>query len=159
MKRFTWKLQRVLDITARREDVLRGELVALTQALVRVREELAARHAVVRTILAELGRRDLAARLAEQRILMDAAAVEERHLARLRGRIDALEAERDEKQAAFLRTRSTRRTLERLREEARQAHAREAARREQTRFDETAHLAFARGAAPANGLEETRRRS
>ena len=144
MKRFAWKLQRVLDVTAQRERVLRGDLLALGQTIAGVRESILRRQAELRTVLGDLARQAAGVRLAEQAIFMACVETEKRFLEALRVRLAQLEAQREEKRQAFLRTRATRRGLERLRAEARAQHLREAGRREQTDFDEAAHVAYAR---------------
>jgi flagellar biosynthesis chaperone FliJ len=144
MKRFRWRLQRVLDITEQRERALRAELLALAQAIARVRQEILGRQALVRTILAELAQRSLPERLPEQALVLQCAAAEERILRRLRTRQKDLETQRAAKTEAYLRIRARRETLRRLREEARQKHLREQLLLEQKQFDETAHLAYAR---------------
>jgi len=148
VKRFKWKLQRVLDIKTQHERALRSDLFTLAQAVVRVREEILERRTVIRTLLEELGQRRLADRLAEQTVFLEFAAVEERWIARLGARLRDLESERAEKQRRFLEVRATCKTLKRFREEARSAYMRDVAKREQMAFDESAHTAFARNPSP-----------
>jgi len=144
MKTFKWKLERVLQITGQREKALRSELFALAQAVVRVRRAIFERRTVLRTLLEEMGLRPFGDRLAEQTVFMACAAGEQRKLRRLENRIAELEAERARKRQRFLQTRSMRETLERMREQAREEYMRQVAKREQTEFDEGAHIAFAR---------------
>ncbi len=151
MKRFKWKLQRVLDIKTQHERALRSDLFALAQAIVRVREEILERRTVLRTLLVELADRRLADRLPELAVFMEFSAVEERRIERLGARLRDLESERTEKQRRFLEARATCKTLKRLREEARSAHMRDVGKREQMAFDESAHTAFARNALPQLG--------
>ncbi len=151
MKRFKWKLQRVLDIKTQHERALRSDLFALAQAIARVREEILERRTVLRVLLAELADRRLADRLPELAVFMEFSAVEERRIERLGARLGDLESERAEKQRRFLEARATCKTLKRLREEARSAHMRDVGKREQMAFDESAHTAFARNALPRLG--------
>jgi hypothetical protein len=144
MKRFSWRLERVLEITARREQALRAELFALAQEIARTRHEIALRRQTVRTILDDLGRKTLAERLGEQTIVLACAAAEERILAGLQRRCETLEAERKTKTEQFMKHRTLRRSLERLREAAYAKYLRAAAAREQAEFDEVSHIAFAR---------------
>jgi flagellar biosynthesis chaperone FliJ len=144
MKRFAWRLQRVLDITEKREQALRLELGALARDIVLVRQEILTRQMIVRTLLDDLAARPLTERLPEQSVVLATASVERRILDKLRARQAELEAARDAKTEQYLRTRGTRRTLERLREEARLRYLRAAARVEQTQFDEAAHIAYGR---------------
>ena len=102
----------------------------------------------LRILLEEMGRRPLADRLAEQALVMAYSAGEQRELRRLDARLAELEAERARKRKRFLQTRAMRETLERMREQAREDYLRQVAKREQSEFDEQAHIAFARKAAP-----------
>ena len=144
MKRFQWRLQRVLDITERREQVVRGELFALAGAITRVRQEIIRRQVLLRTVLAELAKKSLAERLAQQILFLQQSVAVTREIDRLKAELAGLEAERSEKTAVFMKLRGQRQTLERLRTEARERHRREEDKREQAQFDETAHIAFAR---------------
>jgi hypothetical protein len=144
MKRFSWRLERVLEITAQREQILRADILALAQQIAGVRHEIAARQQVVRTILDDLGSQSLIERLGEQTIVLACAAAEERILAGLRGRRDALEASRKTKTEQFTKERTMRRALERLREGAYAKYLQAAAAREQAELDEVSHIAFAR---------------
>jgi flagellar export protein FliJ len=144
VKRFQWRLQRVLDITERREQVVRGELFALAGAITRVRQEIIRRQVLLRTVLAELAKKSLAERLAQQILFLQQSVAVTREIDRLKAELAGLEAERSEKTAVFMKLRGQRQTLERLRTEARERHRREEDKREQAQFDETAHIAFAR---------------
>ena len=148
MKRFRWRLQRVLDIKTQHERALRNELFTLAQVIAGVREEILERRTMLRTLLAELGRRRLDDRLPEQAVFMEFSAFEERQIDRLRARLKELEAQRAQKQEQFLAIRSTCKTLKRLRAEAREQYMREVGKREQMAFDESAHIAFARKPSP-----------
>ena len=148
MKRFKWQLQRVLDITEQRERALRLELLTLTHQIIAVQQEILFRRTTVRSLLDDLGQRGFPERLAEQVVVLACAAAEERFLDRLRARQAALEAARSAKTDKFLRIRGTRRTLERLREEARLKYLREMDRQEQAQLDEAFHISFARRLRP-----------
>ncbi|MCX5684028.1 MAG: hypothetical protein NT049_10125 [Planctomycetota bacterium] len=148
MKRFVWRLQRVLDITEQREAALRHELLALAHQIIAVQQEILLRQAVVRGLLDDLGQRELLERLPQQLLVLTCTEAEERLLARLRARQAALEVARSAKTDQFLRVRSTRRTLERLREEARLDYLREMDRQEQAQLDEAFHISFARKSRP-----------
>jgi len=144
MKRFQWRLQRVLDITEQREQVVRAELFALAGAITRVRQEIIRRQVLLRTVLEELAKKGLAERLAQQILFLQQSVSAAREIDRLKGDLAGLEAQRTEKTALFMRLRGQRETLERLRAEARERHRREEDKREQAQFDETTHIAFAR---------------
>jgi flagellar biosynthesis chaperone FliJ len=146
--RFKWRLQRVLDITGKREQALRAELWLVAREITLVREEILARQTLIRTLLEDLGRRSLADRLPEQTVVMASAAAEQRLLTGLRTREANLVATRNALTDKYMRTRGTRQTLERLREEARVRYLRAAGRIEQAQFDEFSHMAHDRRERP-----------
>lgn len=144
MRRFRWRLQRVLDVTVQREKAMRADLFGLARRIVRLRQEIVRRRAELRSVLSELRDCSLAERTARQEVFMGCAESVERELSRLEQQSRELEAERSEKTRTFMRVRSSRQTLERMREAARREHMREQLKLEQKQFDENAHVSYAR---------------
>jgi len=144
MKRFKWKLERVLDIKRQRERALRHELFMLAQAIARVQEAILERRTRLRMVLEELAERSLADRIAEQAVFMQFAGHEEAAIRRLQARRRELEETRSQTQQRFLEVRAACKMLVRLREEAYRAYLREIGGREQAMLDESAHMAYAR---------------
>ncbi len=144
MKRFRWPLQRLLDVTVQRELALRAALLALSRDMARVRQEIIQRRAALRDLLQDLARDDLAARLPRQEVFLRCADVEERAIARLNDKLHDLRRQRDKKATEFIKVKTSRETLERLREEARRRFLRGQARLEQKALDESANVSFAR---------------
>ena len=54
MKKFVWRLQRLLDIKIKQEDVMRSELVAVTEQALAVRSGIMVRKAALRKLLTDL---------------------------------------------------------------------------------------------------------
>ena len=144
MKRFTWPLQRLLEVTVQRERALKAELLALSREVAGLRQRILRRQAVLRGLLGELAQQQLQERIPALQVFLQCAELDQRQIRRLQAQLKSLELQRREKTARFLKTRASRETLERRREEARQLHLREQFKIEQAQFDETAHVAFAR---------------
>ena len=144
MKRFSWPLQRLLDVTAQRELSLRAELFALSRAISGVHQEVVFRRSVLAGLLSDLAGAELAARLAQQMVFFRHAAVEERRIGAFVERLEALRVDRRAKTQELHKVRSSRETLEKLREQARRRHARALTREEQKQLDDSAAVAFAR---------------
>jgi hypothetical protein len=153
VKRFKWPLQRLLDVKVQRERALRGELLALSRQMARLRQEILRRQVVLRSLLAELAGEELQRRIPRQQIFLGCAEADERQIRSLRQELKALDLQRQAKTEQFMKTKASRETLERRREEASRLHMREQLRIEQKQFDETAHVSFAR-----KGGGERRRR-
>jgi len=146
VKRFRWSLQRLLDVTIRREEALRSELVSLTQEGARLAQEIVTRKALLRSALRDLAGRPLAERLALTQVVMTCSQVVQRQIDRLADELDQCRRNRKRKSEQLLKVRSSRQTLERLREEAEKRYLREQMVLEQRQLDETAQVAYARGA-------------
>jgi flagellar export protein FliJ len=149
VKRFRWRLQRVLDVTVQREKALRAELFGLSRRIVRLRQEVVRRRADLRSVLSDLAGRPVAERMARQEVFLRCAEAVEREIARLDAQARELEQTRSERTRTFLRVRSSRETLERMREDASREHQREQLKLEQRQFDESAHVSHAREALTA----------
>jgi flagellar export protein FliJ len=144
MKRFAWPLQRLLDVTEQRERAQRAEMLALTREMARLRQDAVAHRAGVRALIVELSGLGLGERLSRHVDFVRCCQAHDRQIEQLESRIAALAVKREEMMRVLVKTRKSRETLERLREEARQEHLREQTKLEQTQFDETAHTAKAR---------------
>ncbi len=154
MRRFRWRLQRVLDVTVQREKALRAELFGLSRRIVRLRQEIVRRRADLRSVLSDLAGRSFDERIARQEVFMRCAEAVEREIARLEADARDLQARRTERSQTFMRVRSSRQTLERMRREAFDQHTREQLKLEQKQFDESAQVSFARAALSGAGAAE-----
>ena len=144
MKRFRWRLQRLLELKVQQELALRAVLFQLSRDIAAVRHEIIRREAALRAALAELGDREFQQRLPEQQVFMDCSVSEEAELDGLRGKLEALQQRRSETIDAFKKTKSSRESLERLRDESFRRYTKEALRLEQKELDENSQVTFAR---------------
>jgi flagellar export protein FliJ len=144
MKRFKWPLQRLLDVTSQRELALRAELFALSRDIARLRQHIVTLRAVLRALLADLGRQALEQRIPQQELFMRSAVTDEKRIARLRKELDDKEKLRADKTRQFLKVKASRETLERLREEARLRHRKEMESAELKQLDESSQVSFVR---------------
>ncbi len=154
MKRFRWSLQRLLEVTAHREQALRAELMRLSQEVVGLRQIILARQAVLKSLLAELANEDLRTQFSEQQLFMNYVQNDQEQIRRLEQQLKKLQTLHKQKQVQFFQARSSRKTLERLREQAKDRYLRDQLKLEQKQLDEVAHISFAAklldSRAPAN---------
>ncbi len=143
MKRFRWSLQRLLEVTVHREQVLRAELMRLSQEMAGLREIILARQAVLKSLLAELANEDIRTRFLEQQLFMNYVQNDQKQIRQFEQQLKELGVVRKQKNAEFLQVRTTRKTLERLREQAKERYLRDQLRVEQKQLDEVAHISFA----------------
>lgn len=146
MKRFHWPLERLLVVTGQRELALRSELIDLMRRITQTRQEIVTRNAEMRSMLSDLSDLSIEDRIVRQEVFMRFSAWSQRRIDQLREKINQLKSQRVEKTTQLITLRKKKETLERSREDARQAHIREQMKLEQKEFDSNAQIAFVREA-------------
>lgn len=144
MRRFHWRLQRLLDVKEQQEQALRLELVALNQEALELRRQIIFHRSLARTWLLEMRDWPLQRRIDQHGAVMRCVHVAEMRIDALELALHDLKAKRKEKTDELMQVRSRRQTLQRLGEEARQEHLRKELLREQKELDDGAQVAFAR---------------
>lgn len=144
MKRFVWRLQRVLEIKKKQEQKTRAELFELTERLAQARGELLARQKMLENIIEELTERNPKRRLEEQEFFLKYSTASDERIKKLKDKISELESHQREKIAEVLKVRRFKEGLERLRAEAKIQYIKEQERLEQKELDEGATISFVR---------------
>ncbi len=144
MKKFKWRLERLLDIKKRQEDALRNELVLVTEEAVSVRRMIAELKARIRLKLREMMSMKPAVRLAEQQFFMKYSHTLDEQINEFRKKLQELEELRKRKLGELFEIRKFRKGLEKLREKAREEYMQEVKRFEQHELDERNSIRSAR---------------
>lgn len=144
MKRFVWRLQKVLDIKTKEEQLQRMELFRVTEMLAMKRSELLMRQRVLREIAAEITRNPSSRRLGMQEFFLGNAGTDDQIIRTLRNEIHDLETQQKEKMAEVLAAKRFKEGLEKLRTEAKTRFIGEQERLEQKEMDDRTTVAFAR---------------
>ncbi|HEV59032.1 MAG TPA: hypothetical protein ENN87_16300 [Phycisphaerales bacterium] len=144
MRRFAWRLQRLLDIKVKQEDALRGELVAVTEQVVALRGRLLMQRAALRRLLAGLEPDATETWLERKRLALRHASVTEQQLTEGRRRLEELEQQRQRKMHEVMEVRKFRKRLERLRAQAYEDFMRRQEKRMQDETDDRTSVTVAR---------------
>jgi flagellar export protein FliJ len=144
VKKFIWRLQRLLDIKIKQEGAKRGELVAVTEQAVAVRSQIMVQRVALRKMLAELSQKKAKQRLSEQEFFLKYAHVSDKAIKRLEEELAELEKVRQAKIKEIMKIRRYRKGLEKLRAEARAEFQKEEQRYEQKESDAKTTVSFAR---------------
>lgn len=144
MKRFVWRLQRVLDIKAKEEETKRAELLELTEKLAQRRGQLLMQKKILEDIIASIERKDIRKRLCEQEFFLKWSAASDELIKKLKDKIRELESEQRKKIAELLRVKRFREGLDKLRAEAKREFIKAEEKLEQKELDEGASISFAR---------------
>jgi flagellar biosynthesis chaperone FliJ len=144
MKRFVWRLQKVLDIKTKEEQFKRMELFRLTEALAEKRAELLMRQRMLQEALADVGRVAPSQRLQAQEFFLKHSAADDRRIGNLRTEIVELETRQKAKRQEVLAAKRFKEGLEKLRTEAKAQYIQDQEHLEQKESDDRATVAFAR---------------
>lgn len=144
MKRFAWRLQKVLDVKTKEEQLKRNELFRLTERLAARRSELLMRQRILRDLMADITKDKSSKRLGTQEFFLRHAATDDADIRKLEEEIAELEARRREKTAEVLAAKRFKEGLEKLRAQAEEQFRREQEKLEQKELDERATIACAR---------------
>lgn len=144
MKKFVWRLQRLLEIKQKHEQVLQGELIALTEQTVAIRGRIMVLKTQLRSQLAELKQLPADRRMPAQALYLEYVSVRDAEICRLQDQWSGLEKQRRIKLHELLETQKFRKGLERLRSQARTEYEQEMNREEQKILDECTHTDLTR---------------
>ena len=144
MKRFVWRLQRVLDVKTKEEKMRKSELIAVTERLAQTRGELLDLKRTLDDIISNLAYTNPRRRLAEQEFFIKHSVTTDRRIKEVEGQIAGLELEREAKTAKLMEVRQFREGLDRLRAEAKAKFVEEQEKAEQKELNEIATVRFAR---------------
>ncbi|MHC4364977.1 MAG: hypothetical protein ACYSTJ_05885 [Planctomycetota bacterium] len=137
MKRFVWRLERVLNIKVKEEQTKRVELLELTRRLAAKRGELLMRQRILENIISDIAGKIPRKRVGEQEFFLKCSTTNDKHIKKLRDHLIELESDQRRKIAEVLKIRRFKEGLEKL-------LLKEQERLEQKELDEGAAIGFAR---------------
>ncbi len=144
MKRFVWRLQKVLDVKTKEEQLKRTELFRLVQHLAAKRSELLLRKRVLQNLMTDIAKDKSPERLSAQELFLRQAQTDDAQIRLLRGQIADLETQQREKTAEVLAAKRFKEGLEKLRAQAREQFIKEQERLEQKELEDRTTIAFVR---------------
>ncbi len=144
MKRFTWRLQRVLDIRTKEEQKKTAELLKITDKLVATRSELLIKRKLLENIINDLAAESPKKRLAKQEFFLAYSYTSNEQIKKLKEKINLLEIQQKNKIMEVLKVRRSKEGLEKLRNEAKTQYIKEQEKLEQKELDDRATVSFVR---------------
>lgn len=144
MKRFKWRLQRVLDIRKKEEEAKRAELLGITEHLAQGRTELLIKKRALKIQLSKLKSQDSHERITNQENFLRFSANDDKLINNLKVKVDNLKKLQQEKIAEILKIKQYKEGLENLREEAKTEFIRDQEKLDQKNADEISGMSFAR---------------
>jgi flagellar protein FliJ len=142
MKKFVWRLQRVLDIKIKEEQIKRAELIEITERLARTRNELITQKKILDDMINSLTEEHPRSRLEKQELFLKSSAINDELIKKLEGRVKEIEKQQKEKISEVIKVKQFRKSLERLRDETKIQYIKEQEKLEQKDADEMTSMGF-----------------
>ena len=144
MKRFEWRLQRVLDLKEKTEKVKKAELLKLAEEIAEAKVRLMSEQSKQREQMAAITQERAEQRISKQAAFLTFSAFDDERIAAQLNHIRQLEDVQETKTRELIELRQAKEGLEKLRAEAKETYMAEQERAAQREMDEHANLAFAR---------------
>jgi len=144
MKRFVWRLQRVLDIKTKEEQTKKTELLKITEKLAQTRGQLLMQKRVLENIISDISGKHPQKRLPEQEFFLKCSVTSDRLIKTLKNNVTELESQQIKKILELLSVKRFKEGLDKLRTEAKRRFTSQQEKLEQKDLDETAAVGFAR---------------
>jgi flagellar export protein FliJ len=144
VNKFTWRLQRVLDVKQKQEDLQRIVLAGLSEHISRMREELSGRLKRMRQICEDIKKSKSHERIRQQQFTLQMLAFATEQLEKLRKELVELEIKKKAEIEKLLALRRYRLSLEKLRDMAKEQHLLEVKKFEQSATDDSVGISYAR---------------
>jgi len=144
MKRFVWRLQRVLDIRTKEEQKARAELLKLMEKLAETRSELLTWRNMLEEIINGLALGNPKKRLGRQEFFLRYSAASDEQIKKLENRVKELESKQRDKVAEVVKLKRFKEGLEKLQAEAKIQFITEQEKLEQQQLDEGARVLYVR---------------
>ena len=153
MKRFVWRLQRVLDIKIKEEQVKRAELLEITEKLTRAQTEFFMQKRILADTINNLSQQQPKQRLDRQELFLKSAAINDELIRKLGKKVVEIEKQQKEKISEVMRIKQFRKSLERLREETKLQFIKEQEKLDQKDADDLTTISYSRRIMDADKLQ------
>jgi flagellar biosynthesis chaperone FliJ len=144
MARFTWRLQKVLDVKDKIEQVRRAELLRIAEQIAEARAALLNQQRILKEVLDQVAQASPSDRPAQQEFVLRHVSVNDEKIGQFKARIVELEAAHRQKAAELMEVRRSKEALARLKDKARLRFIQEQERLEQKESDDRAGVSFVR---------------
>ena len=144
MKRFVWRLQRVLDIKTKEEQVRKAELLKITEKLTQTQSKLIMQRRLLKNIIENLTEEHPKERLGKQELFLKCSKTSDELIKKLESKVKDLELMQKEKINEVLKLKQFKEGLDKLRGEAKTQFIKEQESLEQKEADDMTTVGFAR---------------
>ncbi len=150
MKKFIWRLQKVLDINQKREKAERAKLFEVTEQLALARTQLLAQQRILQDVINQVAKDDTTQRLNKQELLLKSTKTNDSIIKNIKENITLLNEKKRKITEEFLKLKRSNEAMEKLRQKAKLEYISEQEKLMQKEMDEHTGIRFARKIAQHN---------
>jgi len=143
MKKFVWRLQKVLEINEKRQQAKKAELFRTTEKLALARANMLAQQRILQDLIEDVAKQNPAERLDKQQLLLKSTKKNDDLIRKYEDEIRQLEMDQKRIIAEFLKIKRFTESLKNLREQDKHKFIVEQEKLEQKEIDEHASMRFA----------------
>ena len=143
MKKFVWRLQKVLEINEKRQQAKKAELFRITEKLAIARANMLAQQRILQDLIEDVAKQNPAERLDKQQLLLKSTKKNDELIRKYEDEIRQLEMDQKQLIAEFLKIKRFTESLKNLREQDKQKFIIEQEKLEQKEMDEHTSMRFA----------------
>ena len=143
MKKFVWRLQKVLEINQKRQQAKKAELFKITEKLALARASLLAQQRILQDLIENVAKQSPAERLDQQQLLLKSTKKNDELIRKYKDEIRQLQMDQKRLIAEFLKIKRFTESLKNLREQDKHKFIIEQERLEQKEMDEHTSTRFA----------------
>jgi len=143
MKKFRWRLGRVLQIREKQEQTQRAELMAMTEKLAGTRGELLMERRKIQNTIERINKQRHEGQMGEQEMFLRFSAENDKRIKELESRVTQLQQQQKEKMQQLQQLRKFKEGLRKLHDKAKEQFIAEQEKLLQKELDERASTKFA----------------
>jgi flagellar FliJ protein len=143
MKKFVWRLQKVLEVNQKRQQAKKAELFKTTEKLALARANMLAQQRILQDLIENIAKQSPAERLDRQQLLLKSTKKNDELIRKYEDEIRQLEMDQKRLTTEFLKIKRFTESLENLREQDKSKFIAEQEKLEQKEMDEHASMRFA----------------
>lgn len=136
MKKFKWRLQRILEIKRKEEELKKNELLKVTEKIVSKQSRLLVEKAKLKRMAEEISEKQPKTRIRQQQLFIRYAQSSNEFIKKIKQEIARLEESKKQKIKEYRQIQKSKEGMEKLREKAKEKYLREQGKRLQKEMDE-----------------------
>jgi flagellar FliJ protein len=136
MKKFKWRLQRILEVKRKEEELKKNELLKVTEKIVSKRSRLLVEKNKLKEMADEVGQQPANTRIRQQQLFIKYARCSNEFIEKIKQEIEKLEQLKRRKIKEYREIQKSKESMEKLRQKAKEKYLQDQTKREQKEIDE-----------------------